>query len=449
MNTNQTERILTPEERVKYNLPPLAECGPRSKRQQTSSGAGKSVGVCALGIAAGVVGAAGVSAYAMPHAPKEPDHLFPKEDHSNCPEGSTSTVKGDSNTAPVGVAAAHNENQQNAFVNQFPIDDGELASPVDSNTASEGVEADHNENLQSTLVDQFSIDDVKFASSPVDSMPFNQAFAMARAEVGANGVFEWRGGYYGTFYSDEWKNQPSSYRQQFSNHDWSELQFEEPSDPGDPIPENEDAKVIIHEDGRVEIVMTNASTGEEIHYFPDGEVVPVVDDHGQVIAMVNKSALEEAERSGGVLAVLPSGDPVIVDDPANVAAIFEDSVAEASVDDSFDPMEEFSAQDVVDGSADDNVFAVIDEDMDLTDEVFAAIDDDPVVMDVNDEVYIAEVVDDDFAFIPDAETMDDFDPAFDSDSGDELAYSDDINFEDHGMVDDGFDDMMDDDMFLS
>lgn len=413
MNTNQTERILTPEERVKYNLPPLAECGPRSKRQQTSSGAGKSVGVCALGIAAGVVGAAGVSAYAMPHAPKEPDHLFPKEDHSNCPEGSTSTTKDD------------------------------------SITASAGVEADHNENLQSTLVDQFSIDDVKLASSPVDSMSFNQAFAMARAEVGANGVFEWRGGYYGTFYSDEWKNQPSSYRQQFSNHDWSELQFEEPSDPGDPIPENEDAKVIIHEDGRVEIVMTNASTGEEIHYFPDGEVVPVVDDHGQVIAMVNKSALEEAERSGGVLAVLPSGDPVIVDDPANVAAIFEDSVAEASVDDSFDPMEEFSAQDVVDGSADDNVFAVIDEDMDLTDEVFAAIDDDPVVMDVNDEVYIAEVVDDDFAFIPDAETIDDFDPAFDSDSGDELAYSDDINFEDHGMVDDGFDDMMDDDMFLS
>lgn len=413
MNTNQTERILTPEERVKYNLPPLAECGPRSKRQQTSSGAGKSVGVCALGIAAGVVGAAGVSAYAMPHAPKEPDHLFPKEDHSNCPEGSTSTTKDD------------------------------------LITASAGVEADHNENLQSTLVDQFSIDDVKLASSPVDSMSFNQAFAMARAEVGANGVFEWRGGYYGTFYSEEWKNQPLSYRQQFSNHDWSELQFEEPSDPGDPISEIEDAKVIMHEDGRVEIVMTNASTGEEIHYFPDGEVVPVVDDHGQVIAMVNKSALEEAERSGGVLAVLPSGDPVIVDDPANVAAIFEDSVAEASVDDSFDPMEEFSVQDVVDGAADDNVFAVIDEDMDLTDEVFAAIDDDPVVMDVNDEVYIAEVVDDDFAFIPDAETMDDFDPAFDSDSGDELAYSDDVNFEDHGMVDDGFDDMMDDDMFLS
>jgi hypothetical protein len=35
-------------------------------------------------------------------------------------------------------------------------------------------------------------------------MSFNEAFAAARSEVGAGGVFEWRGQVYGTYYGDEW-----------------------------------------------------------------------------------------------------------------------------------------------------------------------------------------------------------------------------------------------------
>lgn len=37
-----------------------------------------------------------------------------------------------------------------------------------------------------------------------DDMSFSQAFAAAREQVGPGGVFEWRGGVYGTYYGNEW-----------------------------------------------------------------------------------------------------------------------------------------------------------------------------------------------------------------------------------------------------
>lgn len=37
-----------------------------------------------------------------------------------------------------------------------------------------------------------------------DEMSFGEAFAAARAELGAGGVFEWRGNLYGTYTADEW-----------------------------------------------------------------------------------------------------------------------------------------------------------------------------------------------------------------------------------------------------
>ncbi|MDR0895219.1 MAG: hypothetical protein LBN06_07980 [Prevotellaceae bacterium] len=37
-----------------------------------------------------------------------------------------------------------------------------------------------------------------------DDMSFGEAFAAARSQVGAGGMFEWRGKVYGTYYADEW-----------------------------------------------------------------------------------------------------------------------------------------------------------------------------------------------------------------------------------------------------
>ena len=54
-----------------------------------------------------------------------------------------------------------------------------------------------------------------------DEMSFDEAFAAARAEVGAGGVFEWRGSYYGTYESEEWAELPEGFKNEFANHNWA------------------------------------------------------------------------------------------------------------------------------------------------------------------------------------------------------------------------------------
>lgn len=51
--------------------------------------------------------------------------------------------------------------------------------------------------------------------NPLDDMPFDEAFATARAEVGPGGVFHWHGGLYGTYYVDEWSAMSEDERDAF------------------------------------------------------------------------------------------------------------------------------------------------------------------------------------------------------------------------------------------
>ena len=50
-----------------------------------------------------------------------------------------------------------------------------------------------------------------------DDKSFSEAFAEARSQVGAGGVFEWRGNVYGTYYKDEWEAMSSEERQEFQS----------------------------------------------------------------------------------------------------------------------------------------------------------------------------------------------------------------------------------------
>ena len=50
-----------------------------------------------------------------------------------------------------------------------------------------------------------------------DEVSFSEAFADARAQVGAGGVFEWRGHVYGTYYEEEWNNMSSEERTQYQS----------------------------------------------------------------------------------------------------------------------------------------------------------------------------------------------------------------------------------------
>ena len=51
----------------------------------------------------------------------------------------------------------------------------------------------------------------------VDANNFSDAFAQARAQVGAGGVFEYNGKLYGTYYADEWNNMSNQERADYQN----------------------------------------------------------------------------------------------------------------------------------------------------------------------------------------------------------------------------------------
>ena len=62
---------------------------------------------------------------------------------------------------------------------------------------------------------------ITLAQLDTNGMSFSEAFAAARAEVGAGGIFEWNGNYYGTYYEDEWKEFSDDFKQEFGNHNWA------------------------------------------------------------------------------------------------------------------------------------------------------------------------------------------------------------------------------------
>lgn len=49
-----------------------------------------------------------------------------------------------------------------------------------------------------------------------DDMSFSEAFASARKQVGAGGVFEWRGKQYGTYYKTEWDSMSQAEKDQYA-----------------------------------------------------------------------------------------------------------------------------------------------------------------------------------------------------------------------------------------
>ena len=63
-----------------------------------------------------------------------------------------------------------------------------------------------------------TVDGLQVADNVTDDMSFSEAFAAARADVGAGGVFEWHGGVYGTYYANEWNSMTPEQRAEFGSH---------------------------------------------------------------------------------------------------------------------------------------------------------------------------------------------------------------------------------------
>ena len=92
-------------------------------------------------------------------------------------------------------------------------------------------------SLGSSITTPTSLEFIGITTVTTDDMSFSTAFATARRELGPHGVFEWRGGVYGTYYDNEWKHMPDSFKQEFSNHNWF-VKIEEMGDGVTHLPQS-------------------------------------------------------------------------------------------------------------------------------------------------------------------------------------------------------------------
>ena len=146
---------------------------------QKNSGKGKTVAAAAGGFVAGAaVGGATMAAAQQPDETIIPEEVSKPEDAANNGEAEAKTEE---------AAVTAETTAEGAVQNETPSVTPNPEQVILAN--DEGV---------------------RYAHVTADN--FNDAFAQARAQVGAGGVFEYNGKLYGTYYADEWNEMSSSER---------------------------------------------------------------------------------------------------------------------------------------------------------------------------------------------------------------------------------------------
>lgn len=122
---------------------------------------------------------------------------------------------------------------------------------------------------------------VNFAEGVNDEMSFSQAFAAARAEVGAGGAFEWRGQIYGTYYADEWESMSDDEKDAFgSKFDFggADSNYEAEATNDDDVFAVEDNETdVVADDDEIEIIVDDELDDD---YGDEVEFLGVVNDDG-------------------------------------------------------------------------------------------------------------------------------------------------------------------------
>lgn len=171
-----------------------------------------------------------------------------------------------------------------------------------------------------------------------DDMSFGEAFAAARAEVGAGGVFRWHGNLYNTFTAEEWDAMNAEERTEFGDRvygtDLASTINEEESVEIIEVVETEEEGVRIEEIGIVEtedggqmIVAVGSVNGEQVAFADvdcDGEIDVVADSHGNTysgagISVDDLCEIAMADESYCVQDTIYEGTPDYMNDADTTA----------------------------------------------------------------------------------------------------------------------------------
>ena len=158
-----------------------------------------------------------------------------------------------------------------------------------------------------------------------DDLSFSDAFAEARDEVGAGGVFYWHGGIYGTYYKDEWDAMTAEEQQEFG--EMANELFPIPEDPESAVrPEfdetatedpstivaeqEENEQITVEQDEQTPVEPTEAEPQVVDYGDVDGHLSISVDDNGDGVA---DYIVVDADDSNDL-----TPDDVIIDKDGNV-----------------------------------------------------------------------------------------------------------------------------------
>lgn len=227
--------------------------------------------------------------------------------------------------------------------------------PAPSVSASQGAGGTSTGGATTPLVSEpaESMSEIQVSQSPTDNMSFNEAFAAARADVGGHGVFEWRGNVYGTYYAEEWDKFPQSYKDEFSAHNWREVDGINSVSPQQNLQaENVDHfgshEIHVDDEGQEYIVLTDAITGEEVRISPEDLQYAVLDCEGDVVAVMTEESylaleasdtnLTQIDANGNIddVALLDGSDSAVelalIDEDDDDVVILNSEVAEVDID---------------------------------------------------------------------------------------------------------------------
>ena len=138
---------------------------------------------------------------------------------------------------------------------------------------------------------------VPVATTVSDDMSFGEAFAAARHEVGAGGVFEWHGNLYGTYTAEEWSALSPQEQIEYNNHfNWNHID----TTTGSDVAQSDD----------IEVVSVDHPASEPA--LAQGDIEPVVattDDDIQILGVIHDNATD----ANVAMATIDGQDVIFVD----------------------------------------------------------------------------------------------------------------------------------------
>jgi hypothetical protein len=183
------------------------------------------------------------------------------------------------------------------------VDEYIAESPIEEFEEVEATEVDQAEPLPDGGIEAADVSEIV-----TDDMSFNEAFAAARADVGAGGVFEWNGNTYGTYYKEEWDNlSPEETEEYWASVEATDVDIEQEVLPEDIQPDEmiaETETVDIDGDGYEESIAMDTNDDGVIDvvasdFDGDGEIDTVVADtdfDGEPDVIIQETNTAEVEE---------------------------------------------------------------------------------------------------------------------------------------------------------